>query len=76
MPTFTDFIPTFPTINHKFLFTDFRLLLTSVKHENFIDFYRSQKKVKDPRSLLKTLRINDTQHNGTQHKGLIYDNQH
>ena len=51
MPTFTDFIPTFPTVNRKFLITDFRLLSTSVKRENFIDFYRSQKKVKDPRSL-------------------------
>ncbi len=52
MPTFTDFIPTFPTVNRKFLITDFRLLSTSVKRENFIDFYRSQKKVKDPRSLV------------------------
>ena len=51
MPTFTDFIPTFPTVNRKFLITDFRLLSTSVKPENFIDFYRSQKKVKDPRCL-------------------------
>jgi hypothetical protein len=51
VPTFTDFIPTFPTVNRKFLITDFRLLSTSVKRENFIDFYRSQKKVKDPRSL-------------------------
>jgi hypothetical protein len=52
MPTFTDFIPTFPTVNRKFLITDFRLLSTSVKPENFIDFYRSQKKVKDPRCLV------------------------
>jgi hypothetical protein len=52
VPTFTDFIPTLPTVNRKFLITDFRLLLTSVKPENFIDFYRSQKKVKDPRCLL------------------------
>ncbi len=51
MPTFTNFILTFPTVNRKFLITDFRLLSTSVKPENFIDFYRSQKKVKDPRCL-------------------------
>ncbi len=58
MPTFTDFIPTFPTVNRKFLITDFQLLSTSVKRENFIDFYRSQKKVKDPRSLLNILGLN------------------
>jgi hypothetical protein len=48
--------PTFLTVNRKFLITDFRLLSTSVKPENFIDFYRSQKKVKDPRSLQIRLR--------------------
>jgi hypothetical protein len=44
VPTFTEFIPTFPTVNHKFLITDFRLLSTSVKPKNFIEFYRSKKK--------------------------------
>ena len=52
VPTFTDFYRHLPTVNRKFLITDFRLLSTSVKPENFIDFYRSQKKVKDPRSLI------------------------
>ncbi len=51
VPTFTDFYRLLPTVNRKFLITDFRLLSTSVKPENFIDFYRSQKKVKDPRCL-------------------------
>ncbi len=36
------------TVNRKFLITDFRLLLTSVKPENFIDFYRSKKKNEKP----------------------------
>jgi hypothetical protein len=56
VPTFTDFILTFPTVNRKFLITDFRLLSTSVKPKNFIDFYRSQKKVKDPRCLVNTIK--------------------
>ncbi len=55
MPTFTDFILAFPTVNRKFLITNFRLLSTSVKRENFINFYRSKKKVKDPRSLEATI---------------------
>ena len=48
MPTFTDFFLTLPTVNRKFLITDFRLLLTSVKRENFIDFYRRQKSERPP----------------------------
>jgi len=52
VPTFTEFIPTFPTVNRKFLITDFRLLLTSVKPKNFIEFYRSKKKMKHPRCLV------------------------
>ncbi len=34
------------------MITDFRLLSTSVKPKNFIDFYRSQKKMKHPRCLV------------------------
>ncbi len=48
MPTFTDFFPTLPTVNLKFLITDFWLLSTSVKPKNFIDFYRSKKKNETP----------------------------
>jgi hypothetical protein len=51
VPTFTDFFPTLLTVNRKFLITDFQLLLTSVKPKNFINFYRSQKKMKHPRCL-------------------------
>ncbi len=51
MLTFTDFFPTLPTINRKFLITDFWLLSTSIKPKNFIDFYRSQKKMKHPQCL-------------------------
>jgi hypothetical protein len=43
--------PTLPTVNRKFLITDFRLLSTSVKPENIIDFYRSKKKMKHPQCL-------------------------
>ncbi len=52
VPTFTNFFPTLPTVNRKFLITDFRLLSTSVKPKNFIDFYRSKKKMKHPRCLI------------------------
>ncbi len=69
VPTFTDFIPTFPTVNRKFLITDFRLLSTSVKPENFIDFYRSQKKVKDPRCLVGSCPISM----GRLHLVLLYN---
>jgi hypothetical protein len=48
VPTFTEFIPTCSTVNCKFLITDFRLLSTSVKPKNFIEFYRGKKKMKHP----------------------------
>ncbi len=41
---FCRLLPSFTAVNRKFLYTDFQLLLTSVKIENFTDFYRSQKK--------------------------------
>ncbi len=51
-PNFYQLLPSFTTVNRKFLITDFRLLSTFVKPENFIEFYRSQKKMKHPRCLL------------------------
>ncbi len=49
--------PTLPTVNRKFLITNFRLLSTSVKPKNFINFYRSKKKkkkMKHPRCLVSS----------------------
>jgi len=45
-------LPSFTAVNRKFLYTDFRLLSTSVNVEIFTDFYRSQKKIKHPRCLI------------------------
>ncbi len=45
---FADFcrlLLSFTAVNRNFLYTDFRLLLTSLKIEIFTDFYRSQKKI-------------------------------
>jgi hypothetical protein len=43
---------TLPTVNRKIFMTDFRLLSTSIKAKNFINFYRSKKKMKNPRCLV------------------------
>ncbi len=89
MPTFTDFFPTLLTVNRKFLITDFRLLSTSVKPKNFIDFYRSQKKWNTPgayqivfdqklwnqiiRHRTPFKRRHDTQHEDTQHNDIQHN---
>ena len=48
VPTFTDFFPTLPTVDRKFLITDFRLLSTSVKPKILSTFTEVKKNETPP----------------------------